>query len=103
MTIRSALHSDQPSKNSFTAGEIFVTPFRLSVDRQSTISFESNQLHIKPIKPSAWWYLRRIGLRFPRFKKWKVLLLLPGALYEVWIFVSLVDEMQEEMVINYMP
>ena len=26
-----------PRKNGFTAGEIFVTPFRLSVDRQSTI------------------------------------------------------------------
>ena len=37
MTIRSDLHSDKPSKNGFTAREIFVTPFRFSVDRQSTI------------------------------------------------------------------
>ena len=38
-----------PRKNGFTAGEIFVTPFRLSVDRQSTI-FSTVKLVILCIK-----------------------------------------------------
>ena len=37
-----ALNSDKPLKNSFTGREIFDTPFRLSVDRQSTISIHKD-------------------------------------------------------------
>ena len=57
VTIRSALHSDQPSKNGFTAGEIFVTPFWLSVDRQSTNFLPSRSQWANEV------YVQRLGVK----------------------------------------